>query len=763
MKETILFLKRSLNYYFIGIVLVFTLLGTYYVNPSFLIKLEYFTLDFRFLYAGERSPSGEVAIAAIDEKSIDGIGRWPWPRSKMAEVVDALTEYKVKVLGFDVVFSSKDESSGIVSLRELKEEMLSSGATEGVMSSLDKKIADADYDERLRSSLKKSRRAVLGYFFHFSREGLEHLTKKELEQYLSNISKSKYSGIKKAAGVSLKSIPLRKAYAVESSIQTISSATKRAGFFNFIPEIDGGVRKVPLIIQYQDRVEIPGEQDYLFIPLSIATLKKYLRAPLLFWVEEDGIDKVAFAGRETIEIPTDKLGAMWVNYLGPRKTFPHYSIIDILERKVPPNLLKGKIVLMGPTATAIEDLRVTPFDKNFPGVEVHATIIDNILQREFLNEPEWVNKYNIANIVFTVLLLTALIPLLSAFSAWLFTFFIFLLQIYVNLSLFAQENLLLNLIYPLVATVSTYLFLTIYKVFTEEKQKRYIQSAFGQYLSPQVIKNLVDDPDKLQLGGERKVLTAFFSDVEGFSTISEKLSPDELVELLNIYLTEMTNILLKHNGTVDKYEGDAIIAFFGAPVPFENHAYLSCLVAVEMQERLHEMRLEWLKEGKPELKMRIGLNTGPMVVGNMGSQTRMDYTMMGDSVNLAARLEGVNKQYHTYSMISEYTYKEVEGEFECRELDLIRVMGKSEPVRIYELIAVKGNINDQRKAVVEKFAEGLDYYKKQQWDDAIAMFQAALEIYQYDGPSQTFYDRCVAFKDSPPPEGWDGVYEMKSK
>ena len=242
-----------------------------------------------------------------------------------------------------------------------------------------------------------------------------------------------------------------------------------------------------------------------------------------------------------------------------------------------------------------------------------------------------------------------------------------------------------------------------------ERKRNYIQVAISQDPAPAIVEQVPNDPSLLKMGGERKVLTAFFSDVAGFSTISEKLSPEELVELLNHYLTEMTDITLKYEGTVDKFGGDAIIAFFGAPVPFEDHARRACLVSIEMQKRLEELRAEWRKEGKHELFVRIGLNTGPMVVGNMGSKNRMDYTMMGDSVNLAARLEGVNKQYGTYTMISEFTYEQARDFIEVRELDRIRVVGKKEPVKIYELLGKKGEMDEKVREILPTFNDGLKY------------------------------------------------------
>jgi adenylate cyclase len=273
----------------------------------------------------------------------------------------------------------------------------------------------------------------------------------------------------------------------------------------------------------------------------------------------------------------------------------------------------------------------------------------------------------------------------------------------------------------------------------------------------------MDDPSMLNLGGERKELTAFFSDIQGFSTISESMEADELVHFLNEYLTEMCDIILKYDGTIDKFEGDAIIAFFGAPIYFEDHAVRACLCAVDIQERMKELRKKWTEEGRHEIHMRIGLNTGDMVVGNMGSADRMDYTMMGDSVNLAARLEEAGKQYRIYTMISEFTYEEAKEHIEVRELDITRVVGKEKPVKVYEILGRKGQVSPEKMKVVELFQEGLELYKNRYWMDAVVKFMAAIELDPHDGPSHVFMARCEEYNENPPSAGWDGVYTMTKK
>jgi adenylate cyclase len=498
----------------------------------------------------------------------------------------------------------------------------------------------------------------------------------------------------------------------------------------------------------------------LFPPLSLQMIHEATHLATGVRIAQFGVDGVKLGDRL---IPSSESGDFLVNYFGPAFTFTHYSASDVLSRQIGAKELKGKIVLVGGTAAGTHDIHVSPYGALYPGVEIHANVIESILNEDFLKRPDWLRVVDIGVILVSGIILGWMSRLLKAYTMALFLVVGVFGYLGVDYYLFTSKGLWLHSVYPVFTQIFVYSGITLYQYAFETRQKRFIQSAFSQYLAPEVVNRLVEDPSLLKLGGERKVLTAFFSDVAGFSTISEKLSPDELVELLNHYLTEMTDIILKYQGTVDKFEGDAIIAFFGAPVPFEDHALRACLVSLEMQKRLAELRDEWRKEGKHELFMRIGLNTGPMVVGNMGSSARMDYTMMGDSVNLAARLEGVNKQYKTYTMISQFTYEHAKEGIETRKLDSIRVMGKKEPVDIYEVLGKKGEMDENIREILSLFNQGIGHYEQRQWQEGITCFEQALKIHPEDGPSSTYLERCRGFLETPPPDEWDGVYSMLSK
>jgi len=514
---------------------------------------------------------------------------------------------------------------------------------------------------------------------------------------------------------------------------------------------DGVVRRVPAVFKYKET---------LYAPLAVIAAGAFLDSPPSLQVADYGIESLQV---DRTSIPVDELGRIMINYRGGAKTYPHISVTDIIHGDVAETDLKNKIVIVGATAVGIYDLRVTPFSSVFPGVEIHANIIDNILSRNFLYQPSWAAVFDIIGIVAVGFILGFILPRTGVFTGILASLLVFAGYIFVAQLFFTQKGFILNLVYPLAVVMVVYVSITAYKYLVETRQKRFIKDAFSTYLAPSVVKQLIDSPEKLVLGGEKRVITAFFSDVQGFTSISEKLSPEKLVEILNEFLTEMTDIILKHEGTVDKFEGDAIIAFFGAPNDLENHAATACSASIDMQNRLVRLREKWKAEGNPELMMRIGLCSGPAVVGNMGSKNRMDYTMMGDTVNTAARLEGVNKVYGTYTLVSETTYRAAGQGFIFREIDKINVVGKKEPISVYQLLGIAGDSDARMRQVCDLYARGLQAYQSQEWAQAIGFFNALLKIAPEDGPSLSLLGRCQTLRDNPPGKDWNGTFVIKHK
>jgi adenylate cyclase len=511
------------------------------------------------------------------------------------------------------------------------------------------------------------------------------------------------------------------------------------------------VRWIPAIIDFKDE---------LYAPLSIMTLCAYKDTRPSVFVAEYGVQKVLIGDTA---IPTDELGRIMINYRGDAKTFEHISVTDILHGNVPPAKLKDKVVIVGATAVGIYDMRVTPFSSVFPGVEIHANIVDSVLAKDFLFHPTWAAIFDIMMICLSGLILAIVLPRSGVFWGLASAGILFFGYIFFCQYLFSSRGWIFNLVYPLLTILSVYITITVYKYLVESRQKRFIRKAFSTYLAPTVVKQLEDSPENLVLGGEEREITAFFSDVQGFTSISESLTPSELVELLNEFLTEMTDIILRQEGTVDKFEGDAIIAFFGAPNALKNQAETACVTCVQMQQRLSELRQKWRSEGRPELKMRIGLCTGNAVVGNMGSRNRMDYTMMGDTVNTAARLEGVNKVYGIYTLVCERTFAKASNRVWGREIDAIRVVGKKEPVKVFQLLGTAEAIDEKALNMTNLYAKGLQLYRNRQWEAAIKQFKAVLQIDPEDGPSHAMIQRCTTFKDEPPSADWDGAFAMVTK
>ncbi|MFH2011829.1 MAG: adenylate/guanylate cyclase domain-containing protein [Pseudomonadota bacterium] len=743
--------RLKLNGFKIGLLITLFVIAIYLIGVPFLDLMELKALDLRFLSRGSVRPGNEVVIAAIDEKSLDELGRWPWSRKKIASLIDILTKYEVKTIGFDIVFAEPDENSVLERTVSFKKKIEELGINNRkLVEYITMAERDADNDEILAKSIKGSDRVILGYFFHTSKKDLGHLKVGENDVDFENISSSKYHSVRYLSEEA-KKVTLTEAYAVESNLNKLSTAAKGSGYFNVFPDEDGTVRWYPLVIQHKEQY---------FPPLSLRVLHNYLGSPLLsLKIADYGIEGIQLG---KVKIPTDETGRMLINYAGRQKTFPHYSISDILNDRIPASSLKDKIVLVGATATGIYDMRVTPFSSIYPGVEIHANIIDTILRQHFLVRPEWTFVIDILIILGLGLLLGFLLYKMEAVWGAITTIIFFLGFFILNRYMFVQKGLWINIVYPYLTLLLVYIGVTIYRYFTEEQEKKKIKGAFHYYVTASVVNEMLKNPEKLKLGGEKKELTVLFSDIRGFTTISEKLSPEMLVKLLNEYLTVMTDIVFKYDGLLDKYIGDAIMAVFGAPLDQDDHAARACYTALDMMDELKTLQKKLEADGTPRIDIGIGINSGPMVVGNMGSNSRFDYTVMGDSVNLGSRLEGANKQYHTNIIISELTYEKVKDKFVCRELDSVRVKGKALPVKIYELVG-RDRVPDETKNFLNLFHQGLEEYKGRRLKEAIETFSKVLNIKSDDYPSRLYVERSKILIETPPPEDWDGVFTMETK
>ncbi|MEN6374291.1 MAG: adenylate/guanylate cyclase domain-containing protein [Smithella sp.] len=703
----------------ITILVILLTLVLFFFDFAFLRFMELKTLDLRIASRGTLPAGPETVIASIDEKSLNELGRWPWPRATIKALVDRLKASGAKAIGFDIVFSESNKAA-------------------------------SDADAALAGSISRAKNTTLGYFFHLSDKDVAHLSEKEIAEHEENIKNSRYQLVN-CTEKNADDTPLPKAYAPQTNLKFFSTAAVNSGFFNIIPDTDGSLRWAPLVIKF-------GGNYYSSLPISV--LQQYLDWPQLS-LNLAGYGTESIIIGDTV-IPTDESGRLLINYLGPVKTFPHFSVSDILQGRIPAEKIRDKIVLVGATAIGIYDVRVTPFGAAYPGVEIHATVIDNILHRNFLIHSGFTRFIDLCTIILAGLLMGLIIPRLKAVKGIFAAVMLIGAFVAANVFLFSSFNIWLNLVYPILTMLTVYLGITVYSYITEEREKKKIRGAFQYYLTPSVINEMLKDPSKLKLGGDKKDLSVLFSDIRGFTTISEKLGPEELVHLLNEYLTAMTDIVFKYDGTLDKYMGDAIMAIFGAPLEQPDHARRACRTALDMMSELHRLQKKWREEGKQPLNIGIGINSGEMVVGNMGSQMRFDYTVMGDMVNLGSRLEGTNKEYGTSIIISEFTYNAVRDSMCCRELDWVRVKGKKLPVKIYELLGEKKD-ELEFKEFISSFEEGLAFYRAFEWDEAIAAFQKTLSIQPEDTASTLYIGRCRNLKENAPPTPWDGVFTMTGK
>jgi adenylate cyclase len=549
----------------------------------------------------------------------------------------------------------------------------------------------------------------------------------------------------------------------EANLAQLAEAAASYGFFNINPDPDGTLRRGLLIVRYQD-------QDF-FPSLAMQVLREYEKIPdqeIAAYISEDGLERIQF-GPHNLRLWHD--GSVLINYAGPYHTYQHYSMWDVLSGAVPAKAFKDKIVLVGGTALGIGDLRSTPFEKQdagYMGVEVHANIIDNLLHsdekgRSFLTRGLYEELIDTGFILLFGLAFgfwfSRIKPLYSTISLFL-TLGVFAWFIYFS---FAHWGLWLSCVIPAGTLVVNYAVITSFRMIFEEGEKRRIRKSFSQYLSPGVIALIEKDPQKyIRPGGETKELTVMFSDIRGFTTLSEGLTADELVLLLNEYLGEMTDVLFRNLGTLDKYIGDAIMAFWGSPYPQNDHAYRACVCALEMVRTLEKLNARWQAEGRKQISIGVGLNTGLVNVGNMGSAKRLAWTVMGDNVNLASRLEGMTKEYRGRIVISEGTYRQVADQFVCRDLDKIRVKGKHQPVTIYELLDYASE-KEKYEPLLSRFNHAMEAYREQDWQEAAGRLGEMLTRFPDDGPTQIFLDRVLEFMQNAPEPDWDGVYVMKTK
>lgn len=617
----------------IALIVAFVLLFLHVIHFKFFEILEVKTLDLHFAIRGPVPPGPETVIAAIDEKSINRLGRFPWPRSTWGRVVDRLAEEGAKVIVFDVFFSEPESVAS---------------------------------DDLFQKAIMHSGRVVLPMVFDLQGGYVE-----------SGFTDQRVDFLLPAAYAAMRNpdhdvVP--KARMVLPTLNRFSEFAKTLAHINMSPDIDGTLRWEMLAIGFQ------GDH---YAPIGLQAARLYLGIPQEQMVLDFG-SGVRLGDRF---LSTDPFGRMLINYRGPNNTFPQFSIADVIDRNLPSGTFRDKIVLIGATAIGIYDLRVTPFSTNMAGIEKHASVVDNILRGDFLYQARDLDIPLV--IVFTVAL-GLLLPRLGA-QAGLALFLALLAGYSVMVHyLFASKGIWFSYVYPASAIFFSFTSQTAYRFFTEERRARDIRKMFSSYVSKRIVDELIRDPSKMRMGGTRKELTVLFSDIRGFTTFSEKYQPEEVVSQLNEYLGAMTDIVFDHDGTLDKFVGDAVMAFWGAPLDQPDHAQRAVRCAVDMMKKLGELQQKWAAEGKHVIDIGIGINTGEMVVGNMGAEgKKMDFTVIGDNVNLAARVEGLTRKFDSHIIITEFTFARVKDSIEAKELEAVTVKGKERPVVMFNVLGVK--------------------------------------------------------------------------
>jgi adenylate cyclase len=707
--------------------------------------------DLKFLYRGARSPSPDIALVAVDEESVKKLGRWPWSREVMAQLIGRIKEAGARVIGLDIIFAERQETAALTALQRLRQDLdRKKAGTSQVLALIDQEKMRADVDRHLARVIGQGSPTVLGFFFVkvggrvlAPRIG-EALGPKAIKASTFNLVR----WLDQQPGGRL---PIMGAEGVEVNLPEITEAAAGGGFFNMVPDPDGTVRWVPLALAYGPDI---------FAPMTLVSLQHYRdKPPLGITLSRLGVREVRL-GRD--EIPVDRFGRMFINFLGPPGAFSSYSAARVMDGSLPPEALKDKLVLLGATAVGIYDLRVTPFSGNCPGLEIQATVVDNIIRKDFIYTPANTFLATLSIVLAIGLIFGFLLPRLSAVGAIAITLLIAQIYLIINYLVFRDYGLHLEVFYPLLEVAGVYTGITLQRFLAEERERVRIKKAFQSYVAPEVVNQIIRHPEKLRLGGERRELSILFSDIRGFTTLSETMDPEALVEVLHEFLDPMSEIIVKHGGTLDKYIGDAIMALFGAPLELPDHSRRACRTALEMVQKLRALDRDWLERGRPSLKVGIGINSGPVAVGNMGSSRLFDYTAIGDNVNLASRLEGLNKFYGTEILASAATIKQLGNGFVFREVDLVRVKGKKQPIAIYELLA-----EDPPEADLARFlslyGEGLRCFRERGWGEAQEAFEAAYALNPQDALCSHYLQCLEKFSQKPPGPDWDGVTTMVEK
>ena len=700
-------------------------------NPGFLQNLRLKAFDGLMRQFPAVKSDTPIYIVDIDSKSLRSHGQWPWPRTIMARLVDKISAGYPKVIGFDIVFAEPDRTAP----RRVIDLHASDQTPEAVSAYLDKL---PDPDLALAAALAGGP-TVLGHVFVDSSAGKTNQPRNVSGRF-AILGPSPQAWVFQFGNV-------------DANLPLFEHASSGSGFFNILPDIDGIVRNEPLLINYQNAL-------YPSLVLEMLRLGSAASTGLIR-SGPNGIEAVQI-GSHTI--PTDEHGQFTVRFAGPPGSFRYISADDILAGKVDPVIFRDSYVLIGTSAPGLLDIRATPTSQTFPGVEIHANALNTVLTGSYLEKPAWAQGAEALFLLMISILLILLLPGIGAATGGLVLFSLMVGIAYFSYWNYVYNNLIIDFIYPSLTAVVLFTVLTFMNYLQEEQRSKKIRGAFSQYLSPILVNRLLKNPKLLTLAGEERCMSILFSDIRGFTSISETMAPQELCRFINQYLTPMTEVIMEHQGTVDKFIGDAIMAFWNAPLDDPAHAGNSCHAALTMQKKLIELNRFWQQHGVAPIKIGVGIHSGMVRVGNMGSEHRFDYTVMGDAVNLASRLEGITKLYGSPIIVSDATYRmQKESDLVFRELDRVRVKGKDEAITIFELVDEKQSLDEEKLKELGRHTHALNFYYRGNFETALTEFGALAQLRPALPLYRIYVERCRHFLDNPPEADWDGVTSMATK
>ncbi|NKE66633.1 adenylate/guanylate cyclase domain-containing protein [Ramlibacter sp. RBP-2] len=714
-------------------------------------RLDSIIYDARLRWTMPRTLDERIVVVDIDEKSLAEVGHWPWARVRLAELMDELFDrQQVSVVGFDVVFPEEDDTSGLQQLRRLASGDLKDEP--GFVQKLQQLQGSLDYDALFARSLRQ-RPVVLGYYFTSDRGG-------------------------RTAGVlpppvmdkgALRGLPIKVTSwnGFGANIAPIAGATTMGGFFNPAVDPDGVVRSVPLIAEYQDRYYESLSLAVFRLLMGLPTVEPGFPPEGTVPGEYQNLESVRLRlGQKIFAIPVAEAVTTLVPFRGPGGpeggSFRYVSASDLIAKRIPPGTLKGKIVLVGTTAPGLLDHRVTPVGETYSGVEIHANLLSGLLDNRMLVQPDYARGFDLVVLLLAGLVLALALPLLTARRALVLSAVVIAGIVALNFALYTGAGLVLPLAAALGMAIVTSALNMSYGYFVESRSKRELANLFGTYVPPELVDEMVKDPDSYSMKAASRELTVMFCDMRNFTKVSEQLQPAQVQELLNTLFNRLTDVIRSNRGTIDKYMGDCVMAFWGAPVEIEQPAHYAVKCALEMANAVRRINEEQRARGRAEIGVGIGLNTGMMFVGDMGSDIRRSYTVIGDAVNLGSRLEGLSKVYGVDIVASEATRRQA-PDFAWQEIDRVRVKGKEQSVAIYWPAAPAGRIDRAAQEELQAWATFLEAYRAQDWDHCDLLLPELRRMNPKKYLYELYAQRVASLRTLPLDPEWDGTSRFETK